>query len=333
MAELLRQRTTNILHPSQIYAIDELLVGFRSRKSKLVVKIPRKPNSVGYLIYIMSTVSQIYNLPYAIDCFPVVKDIHTKFDFQMNGFVDCLLASYPSLKNRVHLVTDSAFGTYTIIQTQKLKGIFMTSSMKFQMNKKIWDVMRYSLSGYYSGRTLYWKRAVLMYNLIAYSKEMRLLSAGFSVLDTKNQNANTFLKVKKEISKFQQKVTNFINNRTSLLHYLSSQPNKTSNSLRQRVSSVISSLKKINCADNKLFKTTLQKVDSVIWSVDIKKVEGISPNYPHQYSVILSNGERANVQAMQMINFNGHVHPALLNVVTREQLKQHFLDLDLDSLK
>ena len=132
MAKLLRQRTTNILQPSQIYAIDELLVGFRSRKSKLVVKIPRKPNSVGYLIYIMSTVSRIYNLPYAIDCFPVVKDIHTKFDFQMNGFVDCLLASYPSLKNRVHLVTDSAFGTYTIIQTLKLNGIFMTSSMKFK---------------------------------------------------------------------------------------------------------------------------------------------------------------------------------------------------------
>ena len=145
-----------LIQPCQIYTIDELLVGYKSRKSKLIVKYPRKPNPIGYLIYIMSNVSQRYKLPLAVDFCPIISLNETKFDFQINSFSSRLLKAYPTLKNRVHLVTDSAFGSVDLIQTLKCKGVFLTSSMKSSVSPMLWKCMLDGISGFNNGLTLYW---------------------------------------------------------------------------------------------------------------------------------------------------------------------------------
>ena len=74
----LRTCSMNLFYPSQIFSIDELLISFKSRRSKLIVNYPRKPHPIGYLVFVMSAKSERCQLPIAYDFSPIIKSNQTK---------------------------------------------------------------------------------------------------------------------------------------------------------------------------------------------------------------------------------------------------------------
>ena len=52
LTEMLRASFSSTISPGSLVAVDELLVGFSSRKDNRIISIKRKPHNRGYLIYI-----------------------------------------------------------------------------------------------------------------------------------------------------------------------------------------------------------------------------------------------------------------------------------------
>ena len=128
--EMLRASFSSTISPGSVVAVDELLIGFSSRKDNQIISIKRKPHNRGYLIYMMCAKTMRTKLPLVCDFSLVLKDNEQKLHYQITSFADRILSIRPILRYRFHIITDSAFGSRDLALTLRNKGVYLTSSMK-----------------------------------------------------------------------------------------------------------------------------------------------------------------------------------------------------------
>ena len=333
LAQLLRNQSFSTFSPSQVFAIDELLVAFRSNKSKLIVKYPDKPHTTGYLIYIMSALSQRCDLPIMFDVSPISSYSQTSLHYQVKQFAMRLTCAFPFLRNRVHLVTDSAFGSVDMVQLLKTMGVFMTTLLRKAYSKKVWDAMNYKMKGYSNGRMLYQTSMGMMYNLIIKKKELRILSSSFG---KKVDNANrtpVSHSMMTQILELKEKLTVSNQKRDELLRTISTSGQTDSRSLARVLSSVSFSMKKLNRDDNKVLNQLNNATAAIAKSGKIEKVLRCIDINNNKYEVQLANGHLVTRTSNSMVGYNGHIIPPFLKFGSREHFTAHFRALDLAALK
>ena len=333
MAKLLRQQTYRTFLPSQVFAIDELLVSFKSHKAKLIVVNMNKPHTKGYLIYIMSALSKRCGLPIMFDVAPITKHNQLSLHTQVKQFAQRLLLHFNTLRNRVHFVTDSAFGSVDIVQVLRTMGVFMTTSMKKSYNRKIWDVMSYNMKGYSNGRTLYNRSNGMVYNMIIHTKDLHVLSSSFEKKQRTLRRWPVSNSMITEILRLKEKLMDSYRERLRLLQLISSSQLQNSRSFTSILSSVSISTKKLNRDDNKLLNQLDRVTSSITTSGNIKKVLRCINMANNRYEVQLDNGQVKVVSSNELIGYNGHVIPAFLQFASREHLKAHFEMQSLATLK
>ena len=138
--------------------------------------------------------------------------------------------------------------------------------------------------------------------------------------------------IHKKIKEIKSQLINLNSERSRILQIIPEKDQPTSQPLTNIISSISTSLKKLNKEENKKIKSLVQitstlsnheKIKIVLRCVDIKS---------NEYEVQFTNGNRTTLNSKMMINFNGHIDPAFLQFVEREHLESHFLQLDLDAL-
>lgn len=126
--------------PGNTLVVDESVYEYLGA-SPCHVYIPRKPHPNGIMSYGISGYTSVLKLPMLLDLEPWVPSNKLSARDSAKALVDRTRASHPTLQ--LHVVMDSAFGSFGDVAFYHSKGVSVTTSMAENKKPWLWDLLSY----------------------------------------------------------------------------------------------------------------------------------------------------------------------------------------------
>ena len=319
----------------QVATIDELMVGWKSKKSDIVKYNDSKPHPKGYLIYFMCARSVYCGKPIVIDLKPLIDRKNSSLYSLVMEFSDKVIKRNPEYKGFFHLISDSAFGSKDIIEELKLLGVCMTSSIKNSYERTLWDIIEYGIRGYMNGRTLYLTHNGMFANYLLSSRKHHVLSTSFILRRKAEKQKKKENLLKSEISKLTKKIIDHLRKLNDIKNNLNYNINdgSQSNQLRVELENALTSTRREIKDFNKRIVSISKEIKTINQLESAHNVIKRSSSNNRKFIVSLNDGKEKEVSIENLIGFDGEVSLSLLKVCEREDLIYRFNKLLLQQLK
>lgn len=103
------------------------------------VYIPRKPHPNGLLSYGLSGYTAVMRLPILLDIEPWLPGNKLSASESAQRLVNRMRVAHPRLTP--HVVMDSLFGSFEVVEKYKRDGVLVTMSMDLQKKQWLWDLL------------------------------------------------------------------------------------------------------------------------------------------------------------------------------------------------